>query len=42
MEAMGYIDYASILAIDLSSVKNCKVLKTIHRKAEKWAQQHGS
>lgn len=41
-EAVGYIDDASILAIGPSAVKNCKTLKAIHQRAEKWAQQHGS
>jgi ribonuclease HI len=41
-EAVGYIDDASILAVGPSAANNCKTLKAIHRKAEKWAQQHGS
>jgi hypothetical protein len=36
-ESVGYIDDASIFAIGPSSVKNCKVLKAIHQKAEEWA-----
>ena len=39
---MGYIDDASTLAIGSSAAKNCKTLKAIHRKAEKWATTHGS
>lgn len=41
-EAVGYIDDASILAIGSTSQHNCKTLKAIHRKAQKWAHQHGS
>ena len=41
-EAVGYIDDASILAVGPTAQRNCKTLKTIHRKAEKWALQHGS
>ncbi|CRG90417.1 putative RNA-directed DNA polymerase from transposon BS [Talaromyces islandicus] len=41
-EAVGYIDDASILAVGPTAQQNCKTLKIIHRKAEKWARQHGS
>ncbi|QKX57721.1 uncharacterized protein TRUGW13939_04840 [Talaromyces rugulosus] len=41
-EAVGYIDDASILAVGPTAQHNCKTLKVIHRKAEKWALQHGS
>lgn len=41
-EAVGYIDDASILAVGPTAQRNCKTLKTIHQKAEKWALQHGS
>lgn len=41
-EAIGYIDDVSILAIGPTTPRNCKTLKTIHRKAEEWAQKHGS
>jgi hypothetical protein len=41
-EAIGYVDDASILAVGPTAPKNCKTLKAIHQKAEKWARQHGS
>jgi ribonuclease HI len=41
-EAVGYIDDASILAVGPTAQRNCKTLKIIHRRAEKWALQHGS
>jgi len=41
-EAVGYIDDASILAVGPTAQRNCKTLKAIHQKAEKWALQHGS
>jgi ribonuclease HI len=41
-EAVGYVDDASILATGPTSQHNCKTLKAIHRKAQKWATQHGS
>ena len=41
-EAVGYIDDVSVLAVGPNSYRNCKTLKTIHRKAENWARQHGS
>jgi ribonuclease HI len=41
-EAVGYIDDASILAVGPTAQRNCKTLKAIHQKAEKWARQHGS
>ena len=41
-EAVGYIDDASILAVGPTVQYNCKTLKTVHQKAEKWARQHGS
>lgn len=41
-EAVGYIDDASIIAVGPTAQRNCKTLKGIHRKAEKWAAQHGS
>ena len=41
-EAVGYIDDASILAVGPTAVHNCKTLKAIYQKAEKWARQHGS
>lgn len=41
-EAVGYIDDISILAVGPSAPRNCKTLKSIHRKAEEWAQKHGS
>jgi ribonuclease HI len=41
-EAVGFIDDASILAIGPTAQRNCKTLKVTHRKAEKWARQHGS
>lgn len=41
-EAVGYIDHASIIAVGSTAQRNCKTLKGIHRKAEKWAAQHGS
>ena len=41
-EAVGYIDDTSTLAVGPSAAKNCKTLKAIHRKAEDWAQKHGS
>ena len=41
-EAVGYIDDVSILAVGPTAQGNCKALKTIHRKTEKWALQHGS
>ena len=41
-EAVGYIDDASILAVGPTAQRNCNTLKAIHRKAEKWALQHGS
>ena len=41
-ESVGYIDDVSILAVGLTTQHTCKTLKTIHRKAETWARQHGS
>jgi ribonuclease HI len=41
-DAIGYIDDASILAVGPTAAHNCKTLKAIHQKAEKWARQHGS
>ncbi|KJK85029.1 hypothetical protein H633G_11139 [Metarhizium anisopliae BRIP 53284] len=41
-EAVGYIDDVSILAVGPSAPRNCKTLKTIHRKAQDWAKKHGS
>jgi hypothetical protein len=41
-EVVGYIDDVSILAIGPTSVRNCKNLKGIHKKAEDWAKKHGS
>jgi len=41
-EAVGYIDDVSILAVGPNAQSNCKTLKKIHRKAEKWASKHGS
>ena len=41
-EAIGYIDNISILAVGSTAQANCKTLKAIHRKAEKWALQHRS
>jgi uncharacterized membrane protein YkvA (DUF1232 family) len=40
--AIGYIDDASILAVGPTAQRNCKTLKAIRQKAEKWRQQHGS
>lgn len=42
IEAVGYIDDVSVLAIGPTTQGNCKTLKAIHGKAEKWALQHGS
>jgi hypothetical protein len=39
---VGYIDDVSILAIGPTATHNCKTLKGMHRKAERWAKQHGS
>lgn len=36
-EAVGYIDEASILAVGPTAQHNCKTLKFIHRRAERWA-----
>jgi ribonuclease HI len=41
-EAVGYIDDVSILAVGPTAQRNCKTLKGIHQKAEKWARRHGS
>jgi hypothetical protein len=41
-EAVGYIDDASILAVGLTTQRNCKTLKATYWIAEKWALQHGS
>jgi hypothetical protein len=41
-EAVGYIDDVAILAVGPSTQHNCKTLKRSHRKAERWALQHGS
>ena len=41
-EAIGYIDNISSLAVGSTAQANCKTLKAIHRKAEKWALQHRS
>ena len=41
-EAVGYIDDVSVLAVGPTAQRNCKTLKTIHQRAEKWALQHGS
>ena len=41
-EAVGYIDDAAVLAVAPTVQRNCKILKTVHNKAEKWARQHGS
>ena len=41
-EAVGYIDDASILAVGPTAPSNCKTLKAIHQRAEKWALRHGS
>lgn len=41
-EAVGYIDDAATLAVGPTTQRNCKTLKMIHRKAERWALQHGS
>ena len=41
-EAVGYIDDVSILAVGPSAYRNCKTLKVIHSRAERWARQHGS
>ena len=41
-ESVGYIDDVSILAVGPTTQHTCKTLKTIHRKAETWARQHGS
>ncbi|KFA45923.1 hypothetical protein S40293_10177 [Stachybotrys chartarum IBT 40293] len=42
VQAVGYIDDVSILAIGPTAPRNCKTLKVIHRKAEDWALKHGS
>jgi hypothetical protein len=42
MEAVGYIDDVSTLAVGPSAQRNCKTLKKIHQKAEQWAVKHGS
>jgi hypothetical protein len=36
-EAVGYIDDASILVVGPTAQHNCKTLKIIHQRAEKWA-----
>ena len=41
-EGVGYIDDVAILAVGPTAQHNCKALKMGHRKAERWAQQHGS
>lgn len=41
-EAVGYIDDVSILAVGPTAPRNCKTLKGINRKAEGWADKHGS
>lgn len=41
-EAVCYIDDVSVLTLGPSAARNCKTLKAIHRKAEKWAAKHGS
>ena len=41
-EAVGYIDDVSILAVGPNAQSNCKILKSIHRRAEEWATKHGS
>jgi ribonuclease HI len=41
-EAVGYIDDVSTLAVGPTAQRNCKTLKKIHQKAEKWAVKHGS
>ncbi len=41
-EGVGYIDDVGILAVGPTTQRNCKTLKIVHRKAEKWARQHGS
>ena len=41
-EAVGYIDDVSILGMGPTAQRNCKTLESSHRKAERWAQQHGS
>jgi ribonuclease HI len=41
-EAVGYIDDVSILAVGPTAQRNCKTLKSLHRKAEEWAKKHGS
>jgi hypothetical protein len=41
-EGVGYIDDAAVLAVGPTAQHNCKTLKVSHRKADKWAQQHGS
>lgn len=41
-EAVGYIDDVSTLAVGPTAQRNCKTLKSIHRKAEQWAVKHGS
>lgn len=42
IEVVGYIDDVSILAVGPTAQRNCKTLKKIHRKAEEWAEKHGS
>ena len=41
-ETAGYIDDVGLLAAGPTAQHNCKTLKSIHRKAEGWALQHGS
>ena len=41
-EAVGYIDDAAILAVGTTVQRNCKILKAVHRRAERWARQHAS
>jgi exonuclease III len=41
-ETVGYINDVGLLAVGPTAQRNCKTLKTGHRKAEAWALQHGS
>lgn len=41
-EAVAYIDDVSTLAVGPTAQRNCKTLKSIHRKAEQWAVENGS
>jgi hypothetical protein len=40
-EAVGYVDDVLILTISLTTQRNCKTLRAIHRIAKKWALPGG-